>query len=87
VADNVSTDRTAELARARGRASSPSRRASSEPSETAGPAARGEILVFVDADIRMHPETFNEIDRALATGRVVGGPPASGWSGCRPASR
>ena len=35
--------------------------------------ALGEVLVFVDADIRMHRETFNEMDRALATGRVVGG--------------
>ena len=36
-------------------------------------AARGEILAFIDADSQVHPRTFLEIDRALATGRVVGG--------------
>ncbi|MBI3983138.1 MAG: hypothetical protein HY337_09510 [Gemmatimonadetes bacterium] len=34
--------------------------------------AGGEILCFVDADSRIHVETFNVIERAL-TGRVVGG--------------
>ena len=74
VADNVSTDRTAELARARGaRVVTVETRIIGAVRNGGARAARGEILVFVDADIRMHPETFNEIDRALATGRVVGG--------------
>lgn len=34
--------------------------------------ARGEILCFIDADSIIHPDTFNEIDRAL-TNRIVGG--------------
>jgi glycosyltransferase involved in cell wall biosynthesis len=36
-------------------------------------AARGEILCFVDADARIHPETFNAIGRLLETRRYVGG--------------
>ena len=35
--------------------------------------ARGDVLAFVDADSRIHPETFNAIDSAFATGRFVGG--------------
>ena len=35
--------------------------------------ARGEVLAFADADLQLHPETFNEIDRVLASGPVVGG--------------
>lgn len=36
-------------------------------------AASGAILVTCDADSRMHPETFREIDRRLSSGKVVGG--------------
>ncbi len=36
-------------------------------------AARGEFLAFVDADAQVHPDTFVEIDRALADPRVVAG--------------
>jgi glycosyltransferase involved in cell wall biosynthesis len=36
-------------------------------------AARGELLAFVDADARLHPETFNVIDAAMAGGRFVAG--------------
>jgi glycosyltransferase involved in cell wall biosynthesis len=35
--------------------------------------ARGEMLAFVDADMRIHPGTFGAIDAALARGDVVGG--------------
>jgi glycosyltransferase involved in cell wall biosynthesis len=35
--------------------------------------ARGHVLVFVDADNIMHPETFNAIERSLSTGRIVAG--------------
>jgi glycosyltransferase involved in cell wall biosynthesis len=74
VADNVSTDRTAELARAHGaRVVTVEKRVIGAVRNGGAREARGEILVFVDADIRMHPGTFDEIDRALATGRVVGG--------------
>ena len=36
-------------------------------------SAVGEILSFVDADTKVHPETFNAIEDALKTGRVVAG--------------
>jgi glycosyltransferase involved in cell wall biosynthesis len=74
VADNLSTDGTRALAEGRG-----CRTVSVEPHVIASvrnggaAAATGEILVFIDADIRAHPETFNVIERALASGRYVGG--------------
>lgn len=74
VADNVSTDRTAEVARAKGaRVVSVEKRVIGAVRNGGARDARGEVLVFVDADIRMHRETFNEMDRALATGSIVGG--------------
>ena len=36
-------------------------------------AARGEILVFTDADNRLHPQTFNAIDEAMAAPDVAAG--------------
>jgi glycosyltransferase involved in cell wall biosynthesis len=36
-------------------------------------AATGRILAFVDADSRVHPGTFDELDRTLARERVIGG--------------
>jgi glycosyltransferase involved in cell wall biosynthesis len=36
-------------------------------------AATGDIVVTCDADSRMHPRTFQEIQRLLATGKYVGG--------------
>jgi glycosyltransferase involved in cell wall biosynthesis len=69
VADNASTDATAALAAARG-----CRVARVEKRVIGGARiAPGEVLSFIDADSRIHPETFNAIDRALATGRYVGG--------------
>ena len=74
VADNVSTDRTAESARAKGaRIVTVEKRVIGAVRNAGAREARGHVLVFVDADIRMHLETFNAMDRALATGRVVGG--------------
>ena len=74
VADNVSTDRTAEIARAQGaRVVSVQKRVIGAVRNGGAREARGDVLVFVDADIRMHPGTFDAIDAALATGRVVGG--------------
>lgn len=74
VADNASTDRTAEIARARGcRVVSVEKRVIAASRNGGARAARGDIVAFVDADARIHPETFNEIDRALEDGLVVGG--------------
>ncbi len=74
VADNASTDRTAEIARERGcRVVHVERRCIAAARNGGAGAARGEVLCFVDADMRIHPATFDAIDRALATGRVCGG--------------
>ena len=74
VADNASTDRTASLAASRGcRVVFVEKRVIAAARNGGARAARGEIVCFVDADARIHPETFGAIDEALATGRVVGG--------------
>ena len=74
VADNCSTDSTAKIADAYGcRVVSVEKRVIAAVRNGGAKAARGEILAFIDADSQIHPRTFAEIDRALATGRVVGG--------------
>jgi glycosyltransferase involved in cell wall biosynthesis len=74
VADNSSSDRTAELARARGcRVTAVEKRVIGAARNGGARVARGEILAFIDADTQIHPETFNEIDRVLADPNVIGG--------------
>jgi glycosyltransferase involved in cell wall biosynthesis len=74
VADNASTDRTAEIARQRGCVVVPVAMRSIAASRNAGGrAARGAIVGFVDADMRIHPGTFSAIERALESPRIVGG--------------
>jgi glycosyltransferase involved in cell wall biosynthesis len=74
VADNASTDRTAEIAAGRGcRVISVARRAIAAARNGGAAAARSPLLAFVDADSQIHPETFNGIERALADHKVVGG--------------
>ncbi len=74
VADNGSTDRTAAIAVERG-----CRVVAVEPRNIAAvrnggaAAARGEIISFVDADMRIHLETFNAIEAAIESGRYVAG--------------
>lgn len=74
VADNASTDATADIARRKGCtvARVEERRIASARNGGAR-RARGHILTFVDADMRIHNETFNAIEDSLATGRVVAG--------------
>lgn len=74
VADNVSTDRTAHIAQQRGcRVVTVEKRVIGAVRNGGAGAARGEILAFVDADTRIHPETFNAIDALMTSGRVVAG--------------
>ena len=74
VADNASTDATAAIALARGcHVARVEKRVIAAVRNGGARIARGEILAFVDADFRIHPDTFAAIDSALATGRVVGG--------------
>ncbi len=74
LADNDSTDATPALAGAWGCrvVHVPERRIAAARNGGAR-KARGEVLMFVDADSRIHPETFNAVDDALARPRVVGG--------------
>ena len=74
VADNGSTDGTARVAAGRGcRVVAAAPRAIAAARNAGARAARGEVLAFVDADTRIHPQTFAEISRLLAKPRVVGG--------------
>ncbi len=74
VVDNMSTDRTNELARERGcQTLTEPRRVIAAVRNTGAAAARGDVLVFVDADSELHPETFTRIDAALASDSIVGG--------------
>jgi len=74
VADNASTDRTAVIAATRGcRVIAVEKRVIAAARNAGARAARGEFLAFVDADAQVHPDTFVEIDRALADPRVVAG--------------
>lgn len=74
VADNVSTDCTAQIAHQHGcRVVTVEKRVIAAVRNGGARAARGEILAFVDADTRIHPETFNAIDTLMASGRVVAG--------------
>ncbi|HSP62102.1 MAG TPA: glycosyltransferase [Pyrinomonadaceae bacterium] len=74
VADNCSTDRTAEVAAAHGaRVVRVEKRRIAAARNGGGHAARGEIVCFIDADSALHPQTFNAIDQTMSTGRFVGG--------------
>src|SRR5712692_5601012 len=74
VADNDSTDATAKVASARGaRVVHVAKRRIAAARNGGGRAARGEILCFIDADSALHPQTFNEVDKAMSTGRFVAG--------------
>jgi len=74
VADDTSTDGTARVARDWGAVVVPVQARRIGGARNGGArVARGEVLAFADADLQLHPETFNEIDRVLASGPVVGG--------------
>ena len=74
VADNLSTDATATIARERGcTVVTEEKRCIGSARNRGAAAARGGLLAFVDADARLHPETFNAIDAAMASGRFVAG--------------
>jgi GT2 family glycosyltransferase len=74
VADNGSTDDTAALARSRGCVVAPVETRMIAAARNGGAAvATAPILCFVDADMQIHPDTFNAIDAALANPRLVGG--------------
>lgn len=74
VADNSSTDRTAEIARSKGcRVVSVTERRIASARNGGARIARGEIFCFIDADSAIHAHTFEKIDRILSDGRIIGG--------------
>ena len=74
VGDNDSSDATASIATARGcHVAHVAKRAIAAARNGGARIARGEIVCFIDADSRIHVETFNAIDDALVSGRVIVG--------------
>lgn len=74
VADNSSTDDTAEIARARGcRVAAVTKRIIGASRNGGAAIATAPILCFCDADMQIHPDTFNAIIKALDDPSVGGG--------------
>ncbi len=74
VADNASTDGTGEVAAARGCVVLPvAQRLIAAARNGGARIAQGEILCFVDADMQIHPETFNAIAATLDRTDIVAG--------------
>jgi glycosyltransferase involved in cell wall biosynthesis len=74
VADNLSTDATAAIAAAAGcKVVSVQKKVIGAVRNGGAAPAIGDILCFVDADARLHPETFNVIEDELASPKIVGG--------------
>lgn len=78
VANNGSTDDTAAVARSRGcRVVDVEKRAIAAARNGGASMARGQTLCFVDADLRIHPDTFAVIVDRMKSDRIAGG--ATGW--------
>jgi len=74
LADNASTDATAAIAHQAGcRVVQVEERRIATVRNGGARSASGDILCFVDADMQVHPETFNAVDEALERGRIVAG--------------
>ncbi len=74
VADNASTDHTAEIAFARNcRVVREEKRVIAAARNAGAAAAHGEILAFVDADSRIHKNTFNAIEGVVSSGKAIAG--------------
>ncbi|MBL8245318.1 MAG: glycosyltransferase, partial [Rhodanobacteraceae bacterium] len=74
VADNASSDATAQVAQARGaRVTRVDQRVIAAARNGGAALARGEILAFGDADSRIHPDTFVAVVAAMANPRTLGG--------------
>jgi glycosyltransferase involved in cell wall biosynthesis len=78
VADNNSTDQTAEVARSHGCCvTRVERRVIAAARNGGARAATSQVLAFVDADTQVHPDTFVRIAEIMSSGHCIAG--ASGW--------
>lgn len=74
VADNGSTDQTAEIALAAGcRVAKVEQRCIAAARNGGAAIAQGKILAFADADFRLAPTTFNYINQIMQHPEVIGG--------------
>jgi len=74
VADNASTDRTAEVAAAHGaRVVHVAKRRIGAARNGGARTAVGDILCFIDADSSVHPQTFDAIDERMKSGKYIWG--------------
>ncbi|MFL6375102.1 MAG: glycosyltransferase [Pyrinomonadaceae bacterium] len=74
VANNASTDQTAEIAESRGcRVAFVTKRTIAASRNGGAAIATGEILCFIDADSAIHPDSFNAIEAAFADGHYIAG--------------
>ena len=74
VADNSSTDATAAIARERGcRVARVAKRMIGASRNGGAALATAPLLCFVDADMQLHPDTFNAIETAMAQPHFLGG--------------
>lgn len=74
VADNGSTDATADIALARGcKVARVEKRVIAAARNGGAAVASGEVIAFVDADSMIHPDCFTEIVRAMRSSRIAGG--------------
>lgn len=99
VADNASTDRTPCVAREHAaRVVRVEKRSIGAARNGGASASTGSWLGFVDADSRVHPDTFRALEAAIAGGRVAGGATgltperwslgiAAAWGACLPVAR
>ena len=74
IGDNGSTDDTAALARSRGCVVAPVEKRCIAAARNGGArAASAPVIAFVDADSRLHPDTFNAIADTMQMPNTVGG--------------
>ena len=74
VGNNASTDATAAIARERScLVVEVAQRSIAAARNGAARAAQGEVLCFVDADSIVHPDTFNQVEQVMQTGRCIVG--------------
>ncbi len=74
VADNGSTDATASIASARGcRVVAVEKRVIGAARNGGAAVAQGELLCFIDADSRLHPDSFVAAASAMSDARALGG--------------